>query len=96
MSLMLGKSFTAVTVTLKVSVSLPAASTTVTVIVVVPVWFGSGVTVTVRDPPVPPNTMPELLTNVATLELPVTVWDRPCSPEIVKLIAPVLPSSAIV
>ena len=58
MSLIVGRSFTEVTVSRNVSTAAPlSASVTVTVIVAVPNWFASGVTVTVRFAPLPPNTM---------------------------------------
>ena len=73
MSLIVGRSFWDVTVSRNVSTADPlSASVTVTVIVAVPNWFASGVTVTVRFAPLPPNTMFALGTNAVFDELPVT------------------------
>ena len=74
MSLIVGRSFTDVTVSRNVSLAVPlSASVTVTVIVAVPNWLASGVTVTVRFAPLPPNTMFALGTRAGFDELPVTV-----------------------
>ena len=52
-----GASFTALTVTVNVSLAAaPPGSVTVRVIVDVPLWFAVGVTVTVRLAPLPPMT----------------------------------------
>ena len=55
MSLMVGAVFTALTVRAKLEVAVRAPSLTVTVIVAEPLWPATGVTVTVRLAPLPPN-----------------------------------------
>ena len=52
---MVGASFTAVTVTVKVRLAEAMPSLTVTVTSAEPLWFAAGVTVTVRLAPEPPN-----------------------------------------
>ncbi len=99
MSLIVGRSFCEVTVSRNVSTAEPLfASVTVTVIVAVPNAFASGVTVTVRFAPLPPNTMFALGTRAVFDELPVTTRSAAAvsmSPT-VNANAPVVPSSAIV
>ena len=58
MSLIVGRSFTAVTVSSNVSLALAVPSLTVTVIVALPDWFAAGVIVIVRFAPEPPNMIP--------------------------------------
>jgi hypothetical protein len=72
-SLMVGASFTAVTVKTNVSDVDNVPSLTVTVIVAEPFAFAAGVTVTVRLAPVPPNTMFAFGTNVVSLDEPLIV-----------------------
>ncbi len=98
MSVIVGVSFTALTVSTKGSLAVSAPSLTVTVIVAVPLWFAAGVTVTVRLAPLPPNTMFAVGTSVGLDELPLSVRlpaAVSASPT-VKAIAPVPVSSAIV
>ena len=98
MSLMVGASFTAVTVKTNVSVAVNVPSLTVTVIVAVPFWLAAGVTVTVRFAPEPPNTMFAFGTSVVSLELPLTVKDvvAVSTSPMVKEIALVAVSSFVV
>src|ERR1043165_561829 len=71
---MVGRSLTELTVSPKLVLVPPlAASATVMVMVVFPNWFGAGVTVTVRLPALPPNTMLPTGTNVGLEELAVKV-----------------------
>jgi hypothetical protein len=72
-SLIVGASFTAVTVNTNVSVAVNVPSLTVTVIVAVPLKLAAGVTVTVRFAPVPPNTIFAFGTNVVSLDEPLNV-----------------------
>src|SRR5688572_23579181 len=92
---MVGGSFTAMTVTTKVSVSVPAGSLTVTVIVAVPAWLATGVTVTIRAPPVPPKESPEDATRSGLLELPDSAGAREVNPVMENAIALVLVSSVM-
>src|SRR5439155_26138249 len=70
----------ALTVRVKLVLALREPSLTVSVIVAVPTWPLAGVTVTVRFPPLPPNTMFALGTSVGleelaeTVRLPAGVW----------------------
>ena len=57
MPVIVGASFTAVTVTTKFVLTTYCPSLTLTVIVAVPLWLVAGLTVTVRFAPDPPNTM---------------------------------------
>ena len=79
-SLIVGRSFCEVTVSRNVSLAEPLSpSVTVTVIVAVPDWFATGVTVTVRFAPLPPNTMFAFGTSAVFDELPVTTrFAAPC------------------
>src|SRR5437867_6410239 len=63
----------ALTVRVKLVLALRVPSLTVSVIVAVPTWPLAGVTVTVRFPPLPPNTMFALGTSVGLEELADTV-----------------------
>ena len=73
-SLIVGGSFTAVTVSdERVASPSSVPSLTVTVIVAVPLWFAAGVTVTVRLAPLPPKTMFASGTSVWFDEVAVTV-----------------------
>lgn len=56
-----------------IGVDSPPPFITVSVMVVMPLWPVTGVRVTVRDAPVPPNVIPVLGSNVVLLETPVTV-----------------------
>ena len=69
----LGTSFTEFTVSTNVSVPVSEPSLTVTVMVAAPFWFASGVTVTVRFAPLPPNTMLALGTSAVFDDEPLTV-----------------------
>ena len=73
MSEIVGGSFTGVTVSTNVSLTVRLPSLTVTVIVVVPDRFATGVRVTVRAAPDPPNRIFAFDTRVVSEELPVTV-----------------------
>ncbi len=97
MLLMVGRSFTAVTVSTKLSLAVSAPSDTCTVMVAVPLWFAAGFTVTVRLPPEPPNVMFPTGTRVGLLELPDTVREVTAvsTSAMVNAKAPVLVSSAI-
>src|SRR5436190_7279569 len=92
-----GGSFTGVTVRTNVSVVLSKPSLTVIVIVVEPDWFGSGVRVTLRADPLPPNTILPFGTRPELDEVPLT--PRPaaadCPSPTVNAIAPVVPSSGM-
>ena len=55
------------------SLAVRVPSLTLTVTVVVPVWFVTGVMVTVRLVPLPPNAMLALGTRVVLAEVPLTV-----------------------
>ena len=68
---MVGPSFTELTVNVKVVEAVATPSLTVIVISVAPFWLAAGVIVTVRSDPLPPNTMFPLGTRVVTLELPL-------------------------
>ena len=62
------------TVSVKLELAVnPAPSVTVSVMVLVPLCPTAGVNVTVRDAPVPPNTMFTTGSNVVLLEAPATV-----------------------
>src|SRR5712691_1677865 len=97
MLVIVGGSFTAVTVSTKFVLAVSAPSLTVAVIVAVPNWLAAGVTVTVRFAPAPPNTMFAFGTSVGFDEVPLTVKlpGVSASPT-VKVIAPVVMSSLIV
>ena len=51
----------------------PVPSLTVTVMVACPAWPASGVTVTVRVPPLPPNAMPASATSAWFDDVPDSV-----------------------
>src|SRR5262245_2605508 len=70
MLVIVGGSFTALTVRTKLVLVLSDPSLTVRVIIAVPFSFGDGFTVTVRFAPLPPKTM--LCTSVGFEEMPVT------------------------
>lgn len=97
-ALIVGASFTAVTVRRNVSDAVASPLLTVTVIRLLPVWFAKGVTDTVRDPPLPPNTMFPFKTKPVLLEPPETLREEAgvIRSEMVHAIGPVLPSSAMV
>jgi hypothetical protein len=97
-SLIVGRSFTAVTPNVKVVLVLTAPSLTLTVIVALPFWFAAGVTVTVRFAPLPPNTIFPFGTSVVLLLEAVTVREDTgvsWSPT-VNATAPVAVSSLVV
>src|SRR5204863_4539881 len=73
MPVIVGASFTELTVNWKLVLVLNCPSLTVTVIVAVPNWLAAGVSVTVRFASVPPKTMFAFGTSVWTDELPLTV-----------------------
>ena len=72
---MVGASFTAVTVSVNGSLAVCEPSLTVTVMVAVPFWFAAGVTMSVRAPPEPPSVSAVGLfgTRVGFDEVAVTV-----------------------
>src|SRR2546423_6880724 len=98
MPVMVGGSLTAVTVTSNEVVAVSDPSVTVSGIVVTPLPSGAGVTVTVRLAPVPLITTLASGTRAVFNEVPLTLSapiGLSMSP-MVKLNAPVVPSSAIV
>src|SRR6267378_376252 len=98
MLVMLGASLTAVTVTKNEVVVVAAPSVTLSVIVVAPLALGAGVTVTVRLAPLGLITIFALGTRAVSDEVPLTLRSPitlSMSP-MVKLNAPVVPSSAMI
>ena len=75
MAVMVGASFTVLTVSKNDIDAVAVPSLTVSVMVVVPVWFKAGAMVTVRLIPSPNSVMFASGTNVLLLELAVTVSD---------------------
>ena len=61
------------TLSWKVLLAVAVPSLTVTVMLAEPVWPGTGVTVTVRSPAFPPNTISESRTSAWSEEVPETV-----------------------
>src|SRR5882762_7024644 len=98
MLVMVGASLTAVTVTKNEVVVVAAPSITLSVMVVAPLTLATGVTVTVRLAPLGLMTTFALGTKAVSDELPVTLRSpiRLSMSPMVKLNAPVVPSSAIV
>ena len=68
---------TATTDSTKVSWAVSEPSVTLTVIVVLPAWPATGVSVTVRLVPEPPNAIPLLGTSAVFEELPETTTPEP-------------------
>src|SRR5882672_5351595 len=73
MPVIVGASFTELTVSWKLVLVLNCPSLTVTVIVAHPNWLAAGVSVTVRFAPLPPKTMFAFGTSVRSDEPPLTV-----------------------
>src|SRR5882762_3662043 len=98
MLVMLGASLTAVTVTKNEVVVVATPSVTLSVMVVTPLALGAGVTATVRLAPLGLITTFALGTRAVSDELPLTLRSpiTLSMPPMVKLNAPVVPSSAMI
>ena len=97
MSLMVGRSFSELTVRVNMSLTAFVPSLTVIVMVVVPNWFVAGVMVTVRLAPLPPKVMFALGTSAVTDDPPDTLnaADGVSTSPMVNEIAPVPVSSSM-
>lgn len=98
MSPIVGAVFSVVTVKVNAVLAESAPSLTVAVIVAVPLWPAAGVTVRVREAPLPPRTRPDCGTNVTFEEEAVSTrlaTGVESSPR-VRLSAPVLPLAEMV
>src|SRR6267378_3482444 len=95
---MVGASLTAVTGTKNEVVVMSDPSVTLSVMVVAPLALAAGVTVTVRLAPLPPITTFALGTRAVSDEVPLTLRSliRLSISPMVKLKAPVVPSSAMI
>ena len=71
----IGASFSAVTINTNVSLAVAVPSFTVTVMVVVPFWFAAGVITSVRFVPLPPRMIFAFGTRVVFDDVAVTVRD---------------------
>ena len=97
MVLIVGASFTAVTVSTSERVALaPPASVTVTVIVLVPLALATGLSVSVRLAPLPPRVMPSAVTTPRFDDVAVTDPTAVSTSPTVKAMAPVAVSSNVV
>ncbi len=91
----LGASLIGATTTSNTSSVVSPPSLAVRVTVAVPNWSVAGVTVTVRDPPVPARAIAASGTIVVSEDAAVTVTGSPSESATVNARAPVAPSSSI-